>query len=75
MEGSKRDKRDPVMFSPDKDLYQYRHQIANLVDMVVTCSKVQSDTIYNTVLATLGRLLYDRRLPAAQQSIVDEAQP
>ena len=74
MEGSKRDKTDPPMFSPDKDFYQYRRQVANWLDMVVTSSKVPYDKIYKTVLATLGRLLYDRGLPAAQQSMVDEAQ-
>ena len=42
--------------------------------MVVTSSKVPSDKVYKTGLATLCRLLYDRGLPAAQQSMVDEAQ-
>ena len=74
MEGSMRDKTDPAMFSPDKDFYQYRRQVDNWLDMVVTSSKVPSNKIYKTVLANLGRLLYDRGLPAAQQSMVYEAQ-
>ena len=74
MEGSKLDKTDPPMFSADKDFYQYRRQVANWLDMVVTSSKVPSDKVYKTVLATLGHLLYDRGLPAPLQSMVDEAQ-
>ena len=74
IEGSKRDKTDPPMFSPDKDFYQYRRHVANWLDRLVNSSKVPPDKIYKTVLATLGRLLYDRGLPAAQQSKVDEAQ-
>ena len=74
MEGSKRDKTDPPMFSPDKDFHRYRRQVANWLDMVVPSSKPPSDKIYKTAPATLGRLLYDRGLPAAQQSMVDEAQ-
>ena len=66
MEGSKRNKTDPPMFSPDKDVYHYRRQVANWLDMVVTSFKVPSDKVYKTVLATRGRLLYDRGLAAAQ---------
>ena len=61
------------MFSPDKDFYQYRRQVANWLDMVVTSSKVPSHNIYETVLSTLVRLLYDRGRPAAQQSIVAQS--
>ena len=74
MEGSERNRTDPPMFSPNKDFYQYRRQVANWLDMALTSSKVPSDMVYKTVLATLVRLLYDRGLPAAQQSIIDEAQ-
>ena len=74
MDHSKRDKTDAPMFPLDNDFYQYRRQVANWLDMVVTSSKVPSDKVYRTVLADLGLLLYNRGLSASQQSIGNEAQ-
>ena len=42
--------------------------------MVQTAAEKETDRTYKTIWATLGRWFYDRALPSAQQSIVDEAQ-
>ena len=73
-QGKGRGPTDPPRFSANKDLHVWRKQVANWVDLVATAAEKGSDKLYKTVFATLGRQLYDRGLPQAQMSIVDEAQ-
>ncbi len=49
---------DPPMFSPDKDHYVWRKDIANWVDLIEVGAEKGEDKLYKTVFATLGRHLY-----------------
>ncbi len=65
---------DPPMFSPNKDQYIWRKDIANWVDLIKVGAEEGEDKLYKTIFKTLGRQLYSRGLPQAQKSIVDHAQ-
>ncbi len=65
---------DPPRFSPRQDLYAWRKSVENLVDLISVGASKGEEKHYMTVFATLGRHLYDRALPLAQQCIVDHAQ-
>lgn len=71
---SQRGVADPPMFSPNNDLYIWRKDIANWVDLIKVGAEEGEDKLYKTVFKTLGRQLYSRGLPQAQKSIVDHAQ-
>ena len=75
--GSSRDRErrlDPPYFYPDGDLQDWRRKIARWVDLIKSAAERDTDRVYATVHATLGRQLYERGLPSAQQSTIDEAQ-
>ena len=65
---------DPPVFDPSQDLLEWRRNIARWVDTISTAASKGSDRLYQTIFATLANHLYDRGLPSAQKSIVDEAQ-
>lgn len=65
---------DPPYFRPDGDLQEWRRKVVRWVDLIKSAAEKGTDRTYKTVYATLGRQLYDRGLPSAQQSILDEAQ-
>ncbi len=65
---------DPPMFSPDKDYYSWRKDVANWVELIKVGAEEGEDKLYKTVYKTVGRQLYCRGLPQAQKSVVDHAQ-
>ena len=65
---------DPPVFDPSQDHQEWRRNIARWVDTISSAAEKGSDRMYKTVFATLANQLYDRGLPSAQKSIVDEAQ-
>jgi len=65
---------DPPVFDPASDLQEWRRDVARWVDTIAAAAEKGSDRLYKTVFATLANHLYDRGLPNAQKSIVDEAQ-
>ena len=73
-QGKRRGPTDPPSFNTTKDVYVWRKQVANWVDLIATAAEKGSDKLYQTIFATLGRQLYDRCLPLAQMSIADDAQ-
>ena len=72
--GKGRGPTDPLRFNTTNDLYLWRKQVSNWVDLIATAAEKGSDKLFQTIFATLGRQLYDRGLPQAQMIIVDEAQ-
>ncbi len=62
------------MFSPDKDYYSWRKDVANWVDLIKVGAEEGEDKLYKTVYKTLGQHLYCRGLPQAQKSVIDHAQ-
>ena len=65
---------DPPMFSASGDPQEWRREVARWADFIITAADKSKDKAYPTVKATLARDLYERGLPRAQKSIVDEAQ-
>lgn len=65
---------DPPIFDPSGDLQVWRREIARWVDTIAQAAKKGQDKMYKTVFNTLANHLYDRGLPSASKSFVDEAQ-
>ncbi len=65
---------DPPMFSPNKDQYIWRKNIANWVDLIKVGAEEGEEKLYKTVFKTLGRQLSPAGCRKRQKSIVDHAQ-
>ena len=65
---------DPLLFSASGDPQEWRREVARWVDFITTAADKGQAKAYPTVKATLARHLYERGLPRAQKSVVDEAQ-
>ena len=65
---------DPPLYSPEKDSYIWRKNVAQWVDLIVSAADQGQDKHYQTVFITLARQLFRKGLPEAQQNIVEEAQ-
>lgn len=65
---------DPPFFHPDRDLQEWRRDIGRWVDLILAAAEKGNDRHFSTVAKILGRTLYERGLPSAKKSIVDEAQ-
>jgi len=65
---------DPPIYYPDQDNLIWRKNVSSWVELIAAGATKGEDKHYQTIYATLGRQLYDKGLPQAQKSIVDEAQ-
>ena len=69
-----RSRLDPPFLHPKGDLQYRQKEVFWWVDLIKHSALSGPDRVYKTIFVTLGRVLYDRGLPSAQQSIADEAQ-
>ena len=62
------------MFDPSNYLQEWRRDVSRWVETITVAAEKGNDRVYKTLAATPTRHFYDRSLPSAQKSIVDEAQ-
>ena len=65
---------NPPAFDPSNDLQEWRRDVSRWVETITAAAEKGNDRVYKNLAATLARHFYDRSLPSAQKSIVDEAQ-